>query len=527
MSLQVWCCYSDSNPNRITRRVLDRLNSQNVPVRMHSSDKLLMMVQSYCQDENPADSVCLLLEIQNRRVVEDVCRLLQFPGWFRRPRIVLLSTLLTWAGKSYPCPIQDISCEFCARLPTALAEEAWKVENCIWNISVRTKTEVIIVGLGLLYGLNGFDFGDVFRGVWQQSTGTPDNHRIPSVLGGRNRVPMIHVDDAVDLVCYSLQFGAVASTPSRLDQTKTETMLSPSVLKLEFTAGPYYIAATDANEKSLIELFPSIQTCGTNSEMMDLIFGANNEDVYLWNSELCFTQPIYGGLNLPEGIPLNGNYCRGIIEQFPKLWKQYLAANALSPVKVIVVGGPKTGKTSVAQEVAKRLNLEYINVVAAVKYILDNEDDLREGCDMSTPVVQLRMELVAALEAGDPKKGKGAKKDKGAVDTVRMSSSNMELSDTVCAAIPETVVRKCINWKIQESPKCQMSGLLLDAWAPFISSYEQLYEAVVGSAVRPSCPDSESGEAPALVDYVEVIIELQVSQSNRQLSMHIILLYVL
>jgi hypothetical protein len=141
-----------------------------------------------------------------------------------------------------------------------------------------------------------------------------------------------------------------------------------------------------------------------------------------------------------------------------------------------------------------------------VKLVLDNEYDLQENFVLSSPLIKLRLELVSALEAaGDPKKkgggGGGGKKDKAPTDTVRMNSSNLEVNETVCGQLPDAIVRKCINWRIQKTPKCELSGLVLDAWAPFISSYEQLYEATVSSSVA---------DPADLADYAEVVVELQV-----------------
>jgi hypothetical protein len=391
MVLLVWRC-ADGNVNRLAKNVLERLNSESVLVSTYSADTLVHKVKLYCEAAKVKDDVCLLLEIWNRNVIDALSRILMLPGLVRRPRIVVVSSLLTWAGRRYEGPISNINEEFCNRRPIAGAEDAWKTENCLWNIASKTKTEVLIVGTGLLYGLAGFDFAQLFRylssaitdieiyhvnfccycrGYWLQLAGSPDTSRIASTLGGKNRVPMIHIEDAVELIFNSVRYGntfqssyATITTNSnspRLGSTLSATApaTSPNAVKIEFEAGPTYIPATDSNDKTLLELFPSLQCCTTGQELMDMIFEADSEEVYFWNTDMWFPQAMYSSIALPPEASADGRFPQGISQQFNKLWTQYLSANKLNPVKVVVVGGPKTGKTSVAQEIATRSSVHY------------------------------------------------------------------------------------------------------------------------------------------------------------------------
>lgn len=157
----VWRC--EGNFHRLARGVLDGLNTSGVLVSTYSAENLLHKVKHYCESTKVKDPVCLLLEAWNKHFIEALFNIFQLPGLIRRPRIVLLSSLLTWAGKRYTNVITDAASEFCSRRPIAASEEVWKTENAVWNIASKTKTEVIIIGFGLLYGKGGFDFAGLFR----------------------------------------------------------------------------------------------------------------------------------------------------------------------------------------------------------------------------------------------------------------------------------------------------------------------------------------------------------------------------
>lgn len=81
----------------------------------------------------------------------------------RRPRIILLSKLLSWGGRKYKVPVGCSISEFNARNPYLTEDALYKVENKFQTCAARTKLDMCIVGVGLIYGAEGYDFHDVCK----------------------------------------------------------------------------------------------------------------------------------------------------------------------------------------------------------------------------------------------------------------------------------------------------------------------------------------------------------------------------
>jgi hypothetical protein len=81
----------------------------------------------------------------------------------RRPRVVLLSRLLSWGGKKYKVPIGSSISEFNARNPYLTEDGLYKVENKFQTCAAITQMDMCIVGVGMMYGAGGFDFKDLCK----------------------------------------------------------------------------------------------------------------------------------------------------------------------------------------------------------------------------------------------------------------------------------------------------------------------------------------------------------------------------
>ncbi len=102
----------------------------------------------------------LLTPLHSRPVLQVLQRI---PCLLNYIRIIAISTLLTWGGKSYNTIITNIDAEFQTRRPVASAGDAYLTENALFNFAKRTKAQVTILSLGLIYGADGYDFKDLFK----------------------------------------------------------------------------------------------------------------------------------------------------------------------------------------------------------------------------------------------------------------------------------------------------------------------------------------------------------------------------
>lgn len=73
------------------------------------------------------------------------------------PKLIVLSTLLTWAG-GHPAQTTD----FVIRSPAVGYANAHVVENSLYCMHQKG-FDAHVVGVGLVYGSGGFDFEAIFR----------------------------------------------------------------------------------------------------------------------------------------------------------------------------------------------------------------------------------------------------------------------------------------------------------------------------------------------------------------------------
>ena len=158
-----WALQSQSS-SLYHKAIVDGAISKGVVVDFLPFDAFIAGLRIYCmQAPNSTEDVCLLLDVWNRELLDDIIRVLLVPTISRRPGLVLISSVLTWAGKRYNNPITDFASEFVARRPAACAHNAWLSENSFWNMVCRTKSNAVIISLGAAYGLSGYHCADIFR----------------------------------------------------------------------------------------------------------------------------------------------------------------------------------------------------------------------------------------------------------------------------------------------------------------------------------------------------------------------------
>ncbi len=82
-------------------------------------------------------------------------------------RVILLSSYLSWGGRKYYVPVGNSISEFTSRVPLASEIEVYELENQFHSccVSVSSSLTMCIIGVGLVYGEDGFDNKDFFRYV--------------------------------------------------------------------------------------------------------------------------------------------------------------------------------------------------------------------------------------------------------------------------------------------------------------------------------------------------------------------------
>ena len=124
----------------------------------------------------------------------------------KAPRIVFLSSLLTWAGKSFhQFDEQQLEGLFWKREPLPGSHDLYSFENKLMT-AAAAGADVTIVGLGLVYGGKGEDMETIFKQIWNYGIGSGTAKvKLQSMLGGDNKVPMMHYQDLAKLILKAIE----------------------------------------------------------------------------------------------------------------------------------------------------------------------------------------------------------------------------------------------------------------------------------------------------------------------------------
>ena len=198
-----------------------------------------------------------------------------------------------------------------------------------------------------------------------------------------------------------------------------------------------------------------------------------------------------------------------------------------------------------------RLDLEYIDVLSTVRYIMSDavRKDLSNApnkpllkrmssstlniSDIKDPQVALKAELMHILDTKSQELAAGGGKGKKKEDTPpgETDYSGDALTEELCSCIPSLLLRECILLRINTDPTCIKRGFVLDMWKRLFSNLVEYLEMTLGhdsaesNDAKASNPDEiEVGEgeqpptpAPPIENYLAdttaLIVELQVSQN--------------
>lgn len=456
------------------------------------SVKLMALLLQYCEGLDNSDNMIIIINITNTMLIEDIGQLLRLPVINRRPKIILISSLLTWDGNSRSSVITNYTNEFLKRTPNSSYINEYKAENCLWNMANLSKCEVIIVGTGLMYGGSGYDYSNIMNAVFEDIPCS-----LLSTQTGKNRIPSIHYNDFSNLIINLIKVSVI-------DNTSMSYAM--------------YIAATDGNKQSLSDIISSISTQPINevneSQIIDGFM--ENKNNMIWSMDL-------SGPDIPSELTVNFNYINGLNKKFQEIWTEYLSAKNMLPCSIFIAGGPRNGKTEIAKALSSKLQLEYIDVKGCVQFILNLELPLapEEGVEAPPllPEIVLRTQLAAALEAKEAE-GKKAPK-KGEVE-VPFDPLTVELTDTLLSAVSAEIVRKCVATNCRLSKVCKQKGFVIDVWqsavvqnmddiVELLSSERNgaLYEkkTVDESAESPVVEEGKEGEIPIVTEVPKKILE--------------------
>lgn len=467
---------------------------------LSDAKEISVALDAYCLGSQVEDQLSVVVSANDDTSLSCLIQKLSWPTCVRRPRVVLLSSLMTWGGKLYAEPILDPLSQFVARLPASSSVSAFMQENALYNITTMLPSmsiEVVVLSLGLVYGGGGWDFEGIFRGLWDFSGPESPPIKVASTKNGLNRIPAIHFSDLLTMVA---------------DLVRASSLPSFS-----------FVPMTDGTCTTLGELLSDIGrkvngveptiSYYTESEMLDAIVngpeGMNPDDMLRWNLNLPFSTMMG-----KQSLPVSAEQQSLSSGAFDKIWAEYLEVHALRPLSVVIAGNPKSGKTELSGVLAGKLGTVHLTPIMAVSHAL--KFDFAET-DVAASL--LRTELVAVVEA-KASEGKKAPPKKGEVEApVIVDPKTVEVTEALCASLSVDVIRRCLATSVRTNSVCVRKGYVVDAWeCGAVKTSQDLSDIVAGGATHVEESESsgeqkiEDGEAeapPPKLNQPELLVELQ------------------
>jgi hypothetical protein len=445
-----------------------------------STEEVLFSTKCYCFTKQfpfkgiqSYNKLVLVIHSEEVDLLKDLISILTNPQSKIGPRIILLSSLMTWCGSRifFDSMTMNVEEAFQKRSPLPGMHELYSIENRYMQLLQSQKLasfEFSCVGLGLLYGGGGYDMSDIFKSMWEYGMGT-DEIKLHSLIKGATKVPMIHYKDLVTILKILLSSDTVpAFVPASDCCDKTLKELSIDMMM-------------NTNQMSREESSKFI-TCCTQEEVLQSIVNANCifPNTLLWSADMTVTNE-YMTSKLGDTFIVENS----LTNSMPNVWDEYLKAHQLSAVSAIVAGNPKSGKTSVAKAMVESFKCQYVTLPAAIMYVLkvtvtDGDSKLKE-------------ELYAIVEASLAE-GKKAPKKGEEPEPTEVDPETLELTDALLDKISPELKRRALAFMIRKEPTCARKGYVMDIWETELLTEYAHFEEIFKTRVEVVEPVATEGE---------------------------------
>jgi adenylate kinase len=303
--------------------------------------------------------------------------------------------------------------DFKQRRPARKYAEYKAVETQVLSAHREGRLHTIIIAPGLLYGggapTNHFHY--LLREAW---LAPHQDLIVPSIsnLHGRNYLPMISVYDVARII------GHVAVRP--------ETAIS---------SGPY-VVAVDKSQSTLRDVCSAITKVLGNGRIRD-VPATEAEELLLHEKSIV-------PLQLNQRFDMNGStverlediewrYPLGFVAHVDAVVQDYIHCMDLRPLRIVVLGPPRAGKTTVAAAVAKAYDLPHVSIAHVVSELLE----IITGLPPSIVALKEELKTYMAQQQSQPPR------------------------DDSFFQMPDPLMTALLRWKLT-TPRCRNQGYVLD-----------------------------------------------------------------
>lgn len=211
--------------------------------------------------------------------------------------------------------------------------------------SATLHTHVIFAGL--MYGMGEEALGDAFRLAWHQQ-------RVPMYTAGTNVVPMIHVQDLAQIIFKTASADEESSQRYILAVDRGNNTLG-SVLQT--------IATKVGNGNTTTMTDSQIATL-PYSELLRIDMRMEPESAFDIHAEDEWYAP------------------NGFVDSFDRVAAEYREAHRLTPIRALLLGPPRAGKTTIAERLAAEYRIQHLNISRIIAdysgYLETLQSDLRK-----------------------------------------------------------------------------------------------------------------------------------------------------
>lgn len=442
---------------------------EDVTVQLIPSEDLVDVLRSsvkLSETDELADD-CFDFIVLNSEDVEELSQILDFfihnvNAIERRPKIILLSRLLSWGSRKYKVPIGSSLSEFNSRNPYLTEEALYKVENKFQTCASMTGLDMCILGIGLIYGSKGYDLAETCKSLFMAEPS--DEQVVFSYSEGSNSVPMIHYRDMLRMIEH---------------------------LTLSLDGFPnFFVPAVDygaAPLKSVLSALSKVSNrnirCTTEAEAIDEVMNSSARNSHhMWDLDMTFSD----SCKLPDFIL---DYPNGMIDRADAVWREFQGEACSQPCSILVAGPPASLKTTLSKQLAKSLGLKYIDWEESIRNCLEHFVEKKEPGDGSESNVGGNESTAGGTidlsKVGDTKVAlrieieRSIRVFKKMKDDAILDVNDIVFDKSLLSALPKNLVIEAIAAQLQTDEMCLKRGYVLDIWGAeekLLQSKQQLFE---------------------------------------------------
>ncbi|KAG6603108.1 adenylate kinase [Phytophthora cinnamomi] len=403
-------------------------------------------------------------------------------------RFIAVSSVLSWS-KNAPfaasgADAAHVEDDFKSRRPARKYAELKTAETQILSAHRTGELETCIVGAGLVYGGAQSQLQLIFREAWLN----PDRSLlVPSLAAqtqpasqGRNLLPMISLYDLALLV---FRMAASPSPPPKkyllaVDKTSGSTTLRDVCRGVSTLLASGRLRDRDES------------TGASDAEADALLLDEEEELVTPLQLHLCFDTSA-GAIHTLVAPDEWRHYSRGLLGNLAFFVDDFIHAMDLRPLRTIVLGAPRVGKTLLSRRLARDYYLPYLSPQTLLNELFAPENDVTHA--IPTKTAQADPESDGGQQANNGEQQSEvlevSETQKLRDELQQWAPTSGGISENV-NQIPETALVALLRWKLR-SAACRNQGYVLDGLPISASQAEQIF------AQEPSSDANLDGEGDA------------------------------